>query len=513
MTARWSFPDGLRPIFLFSFALILTACGAGGNSNSGGGGTPPSSAAKEWTWISGANDDLPWDNSNPAYGIQGTPAAANVPGGRNSSAAWIDANGNLWLFGGEGLDVDENTSDLNDLWDFNPASAQWTWVGGSSTTGPYFDPLFLVYGQAGVYGELGVSSPTNVPGGRSKSVTWTDPSGNFWLFGGQGFDSTGAVGALNDLWEFSPTSKQWTWVSGSNIVGLGSSAQTGVYGTLGVAAPGNVPSGLVAAVGWTDNSGNLWLFGGSGYDGFCLLNNLWEFNINSTEWTWQGGNAGSPCAPYGVYGQQGVAAANNSPGGRSLAVSWTDPNGNFWLFGGEGSNANQTQVNLNDLWEFSPTTRQWTWVSGSSTLRPNSSGQPGVYGTLGGAAPGNIPGGRCGPDGWVDSSGNLWLFGGAGYDSIGVVPGWLNDLWEFSPASKQWTWVGGNDTLGPYLYGQSGVYGTKGVPAASNIPGGRHNSATWIDRSGHFWLFAGTGLDQGGNGGDTDLNDLWRYQP
>ena len=34
--------------------------------------------------------------------------------------------------------------------------------------------------------------------------------------------------------------------------------------------------------------------------------------------------------------------------------------------------------------------------------------------------------------GWVDSSGNLWLFGGLGFDSNGS-PGYLNDLWEFQP--------------------------------------------------------------------------------
>jgi hypothetical protein len=45
---------------------------------------------------------------------------------------------------------------------------------------------------------------------------------------------------------------------------------------------------------------------------------------------------------------------------------------------------------------------------------------------------------------WIDSSGNLWLFGGYGYDSTGSV-GKLNDLWQYSPSSGQWTWVGGED--------------------------------------------------------------------
>jgi len=35
-------------------------------------------------------------------------------------------------------------------------------------------------------------------------VNWTDASGNFWLFGGNGFDSAGTQGYLNDLWKYEP---------------------------------------------------------------------------------------------------------------------------------------------------------------------------------------------------------------------------------------------------------------------------------------------------------------------
>ena len=40
-------------------------------------------------------------------------------------------------------------------------------------------------------------------------------------------------------------------------------------------------------------------------------------------------------------------------------------------------------------------------------------GQPGVYGTLGTPAAGNIPGGRLDAASWTDDNGNLWLFGGS----------------------------------------------------------------------------------------------------
>jgi N-acetylneuraminic acid mutarotase len=141
----------------------------------------------------------------------------------------------------------------------------------------------------------------------------------------------------------------------------------------------------------------------------------------------------------------------------------------------------------------------------------------GVYGTLGVAAASNVPGGRWNPVGWIDGSGNLWLFGGQGLDSTGTG-GWLNDLWEFSPTTKEWTWMGGSNTTyaNATQYqpdrGQPGVYGTEGVPATTNVPGGRYSAVSWTDNSGNFWLFGGAGHDSTAAqiGG---LNDLWRYQP
>lgn len=129
-----------------------------------------------------------------------------------------------------------------------------------------------------------------------------------------------------------------------------------------------------------------------------------------------------------------------------------------------------------------------------------------MVGTLGIAAASNFPGGRGFSVGWVDSSDNLWLFGGAGYVSFGV--GDLNDLWEFNPSTETWTWMGGSDT-----FTAKGVYGTLGVAATSNIPGAREGGISWTDGSGNFWLFgSGYGVDSTGAAG-VSLNDLWRYQP
>ena len=98
----------------------------------------------------------------------------------------------------------------------------------------------------------------NVPGGRAFGASWIDAAGNLWLFGGQGEDSTGTFGYLNDQQAAPrPTARP---VSGSTVV------NSGVYGTNGTPAVGNVPGARDFSVSWIDASGNLWLFGGIGHD-------------------------------------------------------------------------------------------------------------------------------------------------------------------------------------------------------------------------------------------------------
>ena len=56
----------------------------------------------------------------------------------------------------------------------------------------------------------------------------------------------------------------------------------------------------------------------------------------------------------------------------------------------------------------------------------------GEYGISQNPGLGNVPGGRSAGATWTDSKGNLWLFGGNGFDAE-ADSGYLNDLWEFQP--------------------------------------------------------------------------------
>jgi N-acetylneuraminic acid mutarotase len=423
------------------------------------------------TWVSGSDAV----NQAGIYGSQNVPASGNTPGARAASVSWKDASGDLWLMGGWGRDATGTEGFLNDLWRLNESG--WAWVKGSEAVNQY-----------GVYGTKGVGMSGNVPGGRNASVCWKTGPGSVWLFGGNGYGASGGTGALNDLWRFD--GYYWAWMGGSQTVN-----QYGVYGTRGVAAAGNMPGGRRYGISWADRFGNLWLFGGYGYaasGSMGHLNDLWKFD--GTNWTWVSGS--DAVDQYGVYGTKGAAASGNTPGTRVRSISWIDASGNLWLLGGVGYPATGSSGVMNDLWKYDPSSGLWTWVSGDNVAL-----QYGVYGTRGVAAASNKPGARYSSVSWIDTYGNLWLFGGVGYDTS-ATQGYLNDLWKFDGVN--WTWVGGSDSVNQY-----GVYGAIGVGAGGNLPGSRRESTSWIDDSGNLMLFGGIGY--AASSGPGNLNDLWKF--
>ena len=240
-------------VSLYAFAGMALTAGA------------QTTAPNEWTWV-GGNNYVNNPNAAPGvYGTLGTPAASNIPGARDSAATWTDSSGNFWLFGGGGADANGNLGALNDLWEFQPSTLEWTWIGGSSTVpASCAGSTTIACGQPGVYGTLGSAAAANIPGARAGAWHWTDSSGNFWLFGGYGFDAGQNLGELNDLWEFNPSTKEWTWMGGSSSVA--SPGQPGIYGTLGSPAAANIPGTRDSATYWIDKNGKLWLYGGEGPD-------------------------------------------------------------------------------------------------------------------------------------------------------------------------------------------------------------------------------------------------------
>lgn len=335
---------------------------------------------------------------------------------------------------------------------------EWTWMHGTTFT---FSP--------GNFGVQGVPSPANEPPGVYEACEWSDLNGNFWIFGGYT-----SASFYNDLWKYDPVINQWTWMKGPGVIN-----DPGNYGAIGVPSPLNNPPYRACPQSWTDNQGNLWLFGG--YSGYS---DLWKYDVVTNEWTWIKGP--TTTGNSGTYGIQGVPSPFNNPSGRwETAATWTDAAGDLWLFGG-------TMVGmLNDLWRYHNATNEWTWMHGSQLT-----GVAPVFGTKGIEGPLNTPGGRMTYGKWKDVTGNFWLFGGR---STGAY----NDLWRYNPSTNNWAWISGSNTPGA-----SGIYGTKCISDSLNVPGARwENRTCWTDRDGNFWLFGG--------GDNTSVsvvrNDLWKY--
>jgi N-acetylneuraminic acid mutarotase len=429
----------------------------------------------QWTWMKGDSTT----NLNGVYGTQGVSSSNNKPGSRENGVTWTDASGNLWLFGGRKYNEDLC---FNDLWKYNITSNQWTWMKGDA-----------VPNQVGIYGTKGIASSTNKPGSRFGSATWVDGSGNLWLFGGDYNPDGFSKNQANDLWKYNITSNQWTWISGDSIYN-----QFGVYGNKGVASNSNNPGSRVDPISWTDNLGNFWLFGGLGYakttQGF--LNDLWNYNISSNQWTWINGDSISN--QYTVYGNKNISNSTNKPGARIAGFSIKDASGNFWLMGGNGLPNSGNNGYLNDLWKYNIATNQWSWVSGDSSRY-----QYAIVGSLGVSNSLNKIGARMYGYSWKDIDGSFMFFSGFGR-SNNPNGGYLNDLWKYNVSTNEWTWLKG-DTLGNSFAN----YGSKGVTSSSNKPGGRGWIHCWVDLNNNLWTYGGWGYTTNGSPWG-QLNDLWR---
>ena len=401
----------------------------------------------EWTWMSGSSAP----NAGGVFGTKGVPSVLNHPPGLYEVSNWTDNQGNFWLYAGIG----PNILVYGDLWKFNPVTTEWTWVNGTGGTG--IPPVF---------GIKGVAAATNYPGTRSWGMNnWTDQSGDLWFYGGQT-----STGFLSDIWKYNIATDLWTWMGGDTLPGsagnfgvqgvpsvnnfpppragetatswiendnlwlfggsrddlwrytistgewtwmLGSQGMAApVYGIKGVPNPLNTPGSRSTYNHFKDPSGNMWFFGGS------TMNDMWMYNVSLNEWAWMSGS-NNPNDP-------GNYVATCQPDSLSMPASryenqacWTDLCGNFWMLGG-----NINSGCTNDLWKFNPSTLEWTWVNGTS-----AGNLPSVYGTLGVSSPANVVGSRMGTCGWVDTNNDLWLFGGSTYGYVQF----LADMWRFTP--------------------------------------------------------------------------------
>jgi hypothetical protein len=355
---------------------------------------------------------------------------------------------------------------------------EWAWIKGDSMN---LSPP--------VFGERGIPAPENTPSGAYNSIGWVDSNGMFWSFGGSGY-----YGWRGDLWRFNSETLEWTWMKGSQ-----EESDPGSFGEMGVPAESNAPPARGFGVAnWTDNDGNLWLYGGlSSYQGvgIHIYADLWKYDVETNLWTWMNGSQSSHVEPN--YGMPGVPSAEAHPGSRSeLGATWVDQEGDLWLFGGGAEGFGTAYILYNDLWKYDIDLNQWAYMKGQTY-----GGAPSVYGTQGTPDEFNEPSGRMAYGSWVDSDGNFWMMGGHIQQSGSFT---YNDLWRYTPGTNEWTWMKGSMEAG-----SEGSFGTQSIASTLNNPPARfENRANWIEDD-KLYMFGGYYHIQSGL--NRMLNDLWMY--
>ena len=156
------------------------------------------------------------------------------------------------------------------------------------------------------------------------------------------------------------------------------------------------------------------------------LGDLWNYSLVTREWTWiSGSNNVSEFAP-------------KQPANRWRANGWVwydQGSPILYIYGG----ATKVGAIRYDLWSYAVKNDTWTKLSGSTLTN-----QYAIYGSD--PHPGSLSGGAT----WTDQeAGELYLFGGDGYagqpvGASGIRSGVLNDVWKFTIATGEWSWVSGS---------------------------------------------------------------------
>ena len=407
------------------------------------------------------------------YHLKDSLADANAhPGARDmATGAYSSAFDRFFMFGGQRT-ASGGTAHCNDLWVYE--KQQWLWIGGDS-----------LRRQAGVYGQIGVPAAGNFPGARSKAVSWVDQDGNFWLFGGLGFDEDGNVGVLNDLWKFDYQSKLWTWMNGSTKRNGAAITNSSLQ---------NTPAARSEAVVWTNSQGHTYLFGGYGYAPFSgtkYYNDFWKWD--GVQWRHLNGDV----LNFNIKANYQASY----PGGRSKMVAAGNDEG-FFMYGGSGINYYNNNADLAELWYYKEGSNTWTLKHSDFSVHPTSYEK-----TITLNHSMVKPGVRKHSVAWVDGS-KFYVMGGETTDQF-YSSFTDNRIWQWDDAASRWAFVQGS-----FHYITDSITHNINRPneyAFWNMPGAHSNALAWRDNNGAFHIYSGSIINRNGVYIHTLMADHWSF--
>jgi hypothetical protein len=182
--------------------------------------------------------------------------------------------------------------------------------------------------------KLGASA---IPGSRANALQWTDGS-YLYLYGGVGYDRN-TLELLEDFWQFSISTAQWTRLSRTNLPGARAGAAVSHFGS------------------------KVYIFGGESYtttNGYLeVSNDLLVWSNTTGEFTVLSAAANAS------YETVGVASPTAHPGPREEAVMHVTSK-HIWIYGGIGYDSVGNFGILSDVWSFEFDSNQWCWMGGSS---------------------------------------------------------------------------------------------------------------------------------------------------
>jgi N-acetylneuraminic acid mutarotase len=240
------------------------------------------------TGRTGADSTASFYRYDTVNNVWSATATAPITGVARSFAQGFSLNGNGYILGGR----DSATEYLRDLWKYNPTNN--TWIKGATYTGTAraFTVAFILNGE--VYYGLGSNS--------------------------------GGAGEFKDFRRYNATDDAWY-----TTVGLG-----GGNGTYSI--PDFKPGPRFYAGYWTDASGTKAYVSCGGATANVLQNDLWEFDINTLQWT-EKTSLPSTTRENITYGSIGTGIPSNKG----------------YLIGGYTET-----IPMKDVWEYDILTDVWT---------------------------------------------------------------------------------------------------------------------------------------------------------
>mgnify|MGYP000206281341 CR=1 FL=1 len=488
-----------------------------------------------------------------SYGSLRTASASNWPTPRMGAAYDVASNGDLFFYGGYGLDENGTVGTLADLWMYDISLGQWLHYYGAKTAnqalsvsgeypGGLFKPALMVdFAELNGYQ---IHSMKFFGGGKS---VYSD--GDFWVnninntynlswivnFGGSpsvsylaGDDNPAAAGGGCPL---SPSDRNGMAYARKGVdhyilggfkedPSLSQGSSLNGYAHLDfwrynasscwvqLSAPQNFGYSGSAGNSLFEMNGSIYFYGANVYDNgsgeFKNLQTLQRYDDASDTWEQVRGdihligggdfanaNLLSAKGPFGEY------SGEVWPKNAGYAFAACSNGTTMYLYGGQRDFDNPEIYS--GFYKFNGT--EWALISDAGITSTYIYNNP----TL----PVTNPGNRVDASGAYDAvNDRYFLFGGYMETNVNGsrVLQRTDDFWVY----ENETWILLSGVNSGANAERNGSYGTLGQASASNYPGSRHSAMTWVDQNGDFWMFGGYGRDAT-SASRSYLNDLWRF--